>query len=105
MIMDRPCGRESTKGAAEMAVVVTVAKGYDLGYVWKNQAQAGAEQTTLTSDLDVAVCANPQWRATVEVTGPSVTITAPSRLPPGSPAARSSRGSRRARAFSARDWT
>ena len=24
-----------------MAVVVTVAKGYDLGYVWKNQAQEG----------------------------------------------------------------
>ena len=29
-----------------MAVVVTVAKGYDLGYVWKNQGQPGAEQTT-----------------------------------------------------------
>ena len=29
-----------------MAVVVTVAKGYDLGYVWKNQAhKEGAEQT------------------------------------------------------------
>jgi hypothetical protein len=29
-----------------VAVVVTVAKGYDLGYVWKNQAQKdGAEQT------------------------------------------------------------
>ena len=28
-----------------MAVVVTVAKGYDLGYVWKNQAcKEGAEQ-------------------------------------------------------------
>ena len=29
-----------------MAVVVTVAKGYDLGYVWKNQGHAGAEQST-----------------------------------------------------------
>ena len=29
-----------------MAVVVTVAKGYDLGYVWKNQCQAAPEQTT-----------------------------------------------------------
>jgi len=29
-----------------MAVVVTVAKGYDLGYAWKNQCQAAAEQTT-----------------------------------------------------------
>jgi hypothetical protein len=29
-----------------MAVVVTVAKGYDLGYMWKNQAHKdGAEQT------------------------------------------------------------
>ena len=29
-----------------MAVVVTVAKGFDLGYVWKNQAQNdGAEKT------------------------------------------------------------
>ena len=28
-----------------MAVVVTVAKGYDLGYVWKNQAhKEGAEK-------------------------------------------------------------
>ncbi len=29
-----------------MAVVVTVAKGYDLGYVWKNQGQAAAEPST-----------------------------------------------------------
>ena len=29
-----------------MAVVVTIAKGYDLGYVWKNQGQAAAEQST-----------------------------------------------------------
>ena len=28
-----------------MAVVVTVTKGYDLGYAWKNQGQPGAEQT------------------------------------------------------------
>src|SRR5260370_6740010 len=28
-----------------MAVVVTVAKGYDLGYVWKNQGQPAAERT------------------------------------------------------------
>src|SRR5262245_12828012 len=27
------------EGRAAVAVVVTVAKGYDLGYVWKNQAQ------------------------------------------------------------------
>ena len=29
-----------------MAVVVTVAKGYDLGYAWKNQGQTGGEQST-----------------------------------------------------------
>jgi len=29
-----------------VAVVVTVAKGYDLGYVWKNQGQAAAEPST-----------------------------------------------------------
>ena len=29
-----------------MAVVVTVAKGYDLGYVWKNQGQPGPERST-----------------------------------------------------------
>jgi hypothetical protein len=28
-----------------VAVVVTVAKGYDLGYVWKGQGQADAEHT------------------------------------------------------------
>ena len=28
-----------------MAVVVTVAKGYDLGYIWKTQGQARAERT------------------------------------------------------------
>ena len=29
-----------------MAVVVTVAKGYDLDYIWKNQGRAGAERST-----------------------------------------------------------
>ena len=29
-----------------MAVVVTVAKGYDLGYIWKTQAEHGAARTT-----------------------------------------------------------
>jgi hypothetical protein len=30
------------KEAAGLTVVVTVAKGYDLGYIWKSQAQPGA---------------------------------------------------------------
>jgi hypothetical protein len=29
-----------------LAVVVTVAKGYDLDYIWKNQSRAGAERST-----------------------------------------------------------
>jgi hypothetical protein len=29
-----------------LAVVVTVAKGYDLGYIWKTQGQASAERTS-----------------------------------------------------------
>jgi hypothetical protein len=29
-----------------LAVVVTVAKGYDLDYIWKNQGRAGAERST-----------------------------------------------------------
>ena len=27
-------------------MVVTVAKGYDLDYIWKNQGRAGAERST-----------------------------------------------------------
>ena len=33
------CGLLILRGGAAVAVVVTVAKGYDLGYVWKNQGQ------------------------------------------------------------------
>jgi hypothetical protein len=29
-----------------LAVVVTVAKGYDLDYIWKNQGRAGVERST-----------------------------------------------------------
>jgi hypothetical protein len=40
----------SVGGLAErrqlVAVVVTVAKGYDLGYVWKNQGRADAEKAS-----------------------------------------------------------
>ena len=46
-----------------MAVVVTVAKGYDLGYVWKNQGQAGAERTTGGYYINAAQAGEPpgQW--------------------------------------------
>jgi hypothetical protein len=46
-----------------MAVVVTVAKGYDLGYVWKNQAQEeGAEQTVDGYYINAALAGEPPGR-------------------------------------------
>jgi hypothetical protein len=45
-----------------LAVVVTVAKGYDLGYVWKNQGQAGAEQTTGGYYINAAQAGEPPGR-------------------------------------------
>jgi len=34
------------EGRQLLAVVVTVAKGYDLDYIWKNQGRDGAERST-----------------------------------------------------------
>jgi hypothetical protein len=45
-----------------MAVVVTVAKGYDLGYAWKNQGQATAEQTTGGYYINAAQAGEPPGR-------------------------------------------
>jgi hypothetical protein len=45
-----------------VAVVVTVAKGYDLGYVWKNQAQAGAGQATGGYYISAAQAGEPPGR-------------------------------------------
>jgi hypothetical protein len=45
-----------------MAVVVTVAKGYDLGYVWKNQGQAGAEQSTGGYYINASQAGEPPGR-------------------------------------------
>ncbi len=46
MIMVSSAARGVREEVTAVAVVVTVAKGYDLGYVWKNQAQKdGAENT------------------------------------------------------------
>ncbi len=42
-----------------MAVVVTVAKGYDLGYVWKNQGQASAERSSGGYYIDAAQAGEP----------------------------------------------
>ena len=45
-----------------MAVVVTVAKGYDLGYIWKNQAQASARRTTGGYYINAAQAGEPPGR-------------------------------------------
>ncbi len=45
-----------------MAVVVTVAKGYDLGYIWKTQAQPGAERTTGGYYINAAQAGEPPGR-------------------------------------------
>lgn len=45
-----------------MAVVVTVAKGYDLGYIWKTQTQPGTERTTGGYYLNAAHAGEPPGR-------------------------------------------
>jgi len=45
-----------------MAVVVTVTKGYDLGYAWKNQGQPGAEQTAGGYYINAAQAGEPPGR-------------------------------------------
>src|SRR3989442_11710313 len=50
------------EGRRPVAVVVTVAKGYDLGYVWKNQGQAVAEQTTGGYYINAAQAGEPPGR-------------------------------------------
>ena len=45
-----------------MAVVVTVAKGYDLGYIWKTQRQASAERTPGGYYINAAQAGEPPGR-------------------------------------------
>ena len=45
-----------------MAVVVTVAKGYDLGYIWKTQGQASAGRTTGGYYINAAQAGEPPGR-------------------------------------------
>jgi hypothetical protein len=47
MIMVSSAPVDLGKEAPPVAVVVTVAKGYDLGYVWKNQAHNGGAEKTV----------------------------------------------------------
>jgi hypothetical protein len=42
-----------------LAVVVTVAKGYDLGYMWKNRGQVGVERTTGGYCINAAQAGEP----------------------------------------------
>jgi hypothetical protein len=43
-------------------VIVTVAKGYNLGYVWKNQGRSGAEQSTGGYYINAAQAGEPPGR-------------------------------------------
>ena len=45
-----------------MAVVVTVAKGFDLGYIWKTQGQASAERSTGGYYINAAQAGEPPGR-------------------------------------------
>jgi len=45
-----------------LAVVVTVAKGFDLGYIWKTQGQASAGRTTGGYYVNAAQVGEPPGR-------------------------------------------
>jgi hypothetical protein len=64
MIMVRSAPVDLGKGVCAVAVVVTVAKGYDLGYVWKNQAQAqdGTERAIGGYYISAAQAGEPPGR-------------------------------------------
>ena len=59
----QPCDRLTTAGkqAAVLAVVVTIAKGYDLGYIWKTQDHS-AQRTIDGYYLDAAQAGEPPGR-------------------------------------------
>jgi hypothetical protein len=62
MIMVRPAASAAMKRRQSMAVVITVAKGYDLDYVWKNQGQPGLERSTGGYYLNGAQAGEPPGR-------------------------------------------
>src|SRR6266581_4118038 len=51
------------EGGSRLAVVVTVAKGYDLGYIWKTQGQASAARTPGGYYINAAQAGEPPGRA------------------------------------------
>ena len=60
MIMVSPAARDE-EGGSRLAVVVTVAKGYDLGYIWKTQGEA-AGRTTGGYYINAAQAGEPPGR-------------------------------------------
>src|ERR1700689_2708319 len=62
MIMVSSAAARPGEGGSRLAVVVTVAKGYDLGYAWKNQGQPSAEQTTGGYYINAAQTGEPPGR-------------------------------------------
>src|SRR5690348_12702951 len=62
MIMVSSAATGPREGGRRLAVVVTVAKGYDLGYVWKAQGQASAEHTLVGYYINAAQAGEPPGR-------------------------------------------
>src|SRR6478672_11732559 len=61
MIMVSPAATSCRREAAVLAVVVTVAKGYDLGYIWKTQDRH-VEQVTGGDYIHAAQAGEPPGR-------------------------------------------
>src|SRR5690348_10675419 len=57
----QPCGYATPEGGSRIGVVVTVAKGYDLGYIWKTQDHA-AGRTTGGYYINAAQAGEPPGR-------------------------------------------
>ena len=53
---------DPAEGGSRLAVVVTVAKGYDLGYVWKTQEQHRAQRTIGGYYINAAQAGEPPGR-------------------------------------------
>lgn len=57
----QPCGAVRGRGQL-LAVVVTVAKGYDLGYIWETQRESAAGRTTGGYYINAAQSGEPPGR-------------------------------------------
>jgi hypothetical protein len=62
MIMVSSAATSPQEGGSRLAVVVTVAKGYDLGYIWKTQDQATTERTPGGYYINAAQAGEPPGR-------------------------------------------